>query len=239
MPNLQIFDSTMPAWQNAQKPMDDEPRWKTNFFHQNGQTLLRHANSVPMTMMDLLVHFRPFNIDLDELLLMQTIILHDHGEPRSGGDEDIESKTTGKEGREWKGFAEMVQDYPEPLKQMYLRAFALQYAIKDCDDELPPEALELVKYHRHYNMSAAWFFDFVECIDYFRSAREGNWKNVRHVKGHEFMFEHVFRHTCKRIEMACGNLPVLREYWTQQLYDEFEMLAMAEAKKSAFILKKS
>jgi hypothetical protein len=237
MPDLQIFDSTMPAWQNAQKPMGDELRWKNNFPHY-GQTLLRHANSVPITMVDLLEFFRPFNPSWNEPLLYQAIIFHDHGEPRSGGDEDIESQTEGKAIREWVGFAEMIQDYPESTRKAYLRAFALQYAIKDHVADLPKEALDLVLMHRDLHMEEAWFFEFVECVDYFRSAREGNWRKIRHVQGHEGMFEHVFRNAPKRIEVACDNLPLLTEYWTPQLQVEFAELARIEAILPAFVRRK-
>lgn len=234
MPNLEIFDSMMPAWQNAQKPMEDELRWGSNFPHY-GQTLLRHANSVTVTLLDLLGFFRRFNPGWNEPLLYESIILHDHGEPRSGGDEDIESKTEGKDVREWMGFAEMVQNYPEPVRQAHLRAFTLQYAIKDCEADLPAEGRDLVLMHRERHMEEAWVTEFTECVDYFRSAREGNWQKIRHVKGHEGMFEHVFRNAPKRIEVACENLPLLTEYWTPQLQAEFAELARIDAIPPAFV----
>ena len=234
MPNLESFDALMPAWQNAQRPMAAELRWKTNFPH-FGQTLGMHVCSMPLVGMELIEFFRPYKPGWDELLLMYAFLLHDHGEPRSGGDEDIESKTEGKDVREWQGFAEMIAGYPDPIRQPYLRAFALQYAIKDCDDDLPAEAMLFIQEHREHNMSAAWFFEFVECVDYFRSAREGNWQKIRHVKGHEGMFEHVFRNAPKRIVVACENLPLLTEYWTPQLQDDFAELARIDAIPPAFV----
>jgi len=235
MPNLEIFDSMMPAWENAQKPMDDEQRWK-NTFPDSNQTLLMHVYSVMLTMRDLQLFFRQFNPGWDEQLLMDSAMLHDHGEPLSGGDEDIESRTEGKEVREWVGFAALVNDKPEWVQQPYLRAFALQYAIKDCDDDLPEQALAFVREHRQHNMAAAWFFDFVECMDYFRSARVGFRENLRHIKGeeknHEGMFEHVFGNTCGRVERACEHLPLLREFWTSQLQSDFAEVALEDAKGS-------
>ena len=234
MPDLETFDLLMPAWENAQEPMARELRWETNFPHY-GQSLCMHANSVPLTMRELLEFFRPFRSGWNELLLITAILVHDHGEPLSGGDEDIESQTKHKAVREWHGFAEMIQDYPESIKQMYLSAFALQYAIKDCDD-LPVYALAHVEHHREFHMDEAWFFDFVECIDYFRSARVGARRNLRHVKpemNKQGMFEHVHsERNLTRIDRACDNLPVLREFWTPQLQADFAAVAKEDAQRA-------
>jgi len=226
VPNLEIFDAGLHVWQNAQQPMADELRWKNN-FPQLGQTLVMHTSSVPLVPMELFEFFRRFKPAIDELLILQAFILHDHGEPLSGGDEDAYSKTVDKDKKEWEAFKAMLDQSPECVRAPWLRAFTLPYAIKEDAYDLPPYAWHLVNEHRGHNMNSALFFDFCERIDYLRSARVGYLKRIRNP--HEGIMEHTFGNQAPKLDALCKRLPVLRHYWTDELRASLAELAEFDA----------
>lgn len=112
MLNLYGLQDFLGIWNNAQKPMLKEKRWKN--FPVYNQTLVEHTNSFPLVgRLVMSVAARP----MDTLLFTDCLMLHDHGEPLSGGDEDADSKTEGKDVREWVEFRKLITKLPPTLRQ--------------------------------------------------------------------------------------------------------------------------
>ena len=210
MPSLKILNDFLGIWDNAQKPMLKEKRWKN--FPAYGQTLLEHANSFPLVGRWVMsVAARP----KDTLLFTDCLLLHDHGEPLSGGDEDADSKTKDKDLREWVAFSSLIRELPPTLRQQWMRAFSLQYVRKSMWQDLPASGFALVTELRQTHSYEAALFDFSERLDYLCSAYKGFRRGVCNQK--ETMIEHTVGNQTMKLDALVDEFPELGSLWTVEL----------------------
>ena len=210
MLNIHGLQDFMAIWHNAQAPMLKEKRWGN--FPVYNQTLVEHTNSFPLVgRLVLSFAAQP----LDSLLFTDCLMLHDHGEPLSGGDEHAGNKTTGKDVREWIAFRNLVQKLPPMLRQQWMRAFTLQYVRKSMWEDLPPSGIALVSELRQNRAYEAGLFDFSERFDYICSAFAGYNRGVRNQK--ETMIEHTIGNQSEKLDALVEEFPELGSLWTIEL----------------------
>ena len=210
MLNLYGLQDFLGIWNNAQKPMLKEKRWKN--FPAYNQTLVEHTNSFPLVgRLVMSVAARP----MDTLLFTDCLMLHDHGEPLSGGDEDADSKTQGKDVHEWVEFHKLITKLPPTLRQQWMRAFSLQYVRKTVWENLPPSGVALVTELRQTHAYEAGLFDFSERFDYICSAYAGYKRGIRNQK--ESMIEHTLGNQLKKLDALVEEFPELESIWSIEL----------------------
>lgn len=210
MLNIHGLQDFLAIWKNAQKPMLDEKRWGN--FPVYNQTLVEHANSFPLVgRLVMSVAARP----MDTLLFTDCVMLHDHGEPRSGGDEHAGNKTKGKDVREWIEFRNLIAKLPPTLRQQWMRAFSLQYVRKSMWEDLPPSGIALVTELRQTHSYEAGLFDFSERLDYVCSAYAGYERGVRNQK--ETMIEHTIGNQSEKLDALVEEFPELGSLWSIEL----------------------
>lgn len=217
MPTLEALRGLMPLWLNAQRPMHEVVRWGN--FPDYGQTLLMHANSFPVLGRYVTMMLIEQGCQLDEIILMDAFMLHDHGEPPTGGDEHDGNKTANKPEREWEAFWAMTESVSLPIRSRLRKAFALQYCRKDWNtfalrnnDNLIPELC------LSYGFEAA-VFEFCERLDYLMSALEGFGHGVRNEV--ETMIEHTLTRQIPKLDLLVEEFSHLGSVWTPQLREEF------------------
>lgn len=223
MPDLQTVRELMKPWLNAQQPMAETPRWGN--FPDYGQTLGMHNSSIPLVMMSMrtqLLHHAP-RLELDWLLLDDTVKVHDQGEPLTGGDEHAGITTADKPVREWTAFEVMVRPMPSHLQQRYVLAFTLPYIRKPSGYELPPASFWAYNQLSGTHQAEATFFDAVERVDYLFSAIEGHDRDVRNPK--ETMIEHTVGNQVHKLDALVDELPALKFFWTPTLREQLLGLA--------------
>ncbi len=210
MPNLSSLQDFLGIWKNAQQPMLQEKRWGN--FPVYGQTLVEHANSFPLVgRLVMSVAARP----MDTLLYTDCLMLHDHGEPLSGGDEHAGNKTKGKDVREWIEFSNLISKLHPTLRQQWMRAFSLQYVRKSMWEILPSSGVALVAELRHSHSYEAGLFDFSERLDYVCSAYTGFERGVKNQK--ETMIEHTMGNQAIKLDALVDEFPELGSLWTTKL----------------------
>lgn len=210
MLNIHRLQDFLAIWKNAQRPMLNEKRWGN--FPAYNQTLVEHANSFPLVgRLVMSVATRP----MDTLLFADCLMLHDHGEPRSGGDEHAGNKTAGKDVREWVEFRNLVIRLHPTLRQQWMRAFTLQYVRKSMWQDLPPSGITLVTELRQTHAYEAGLFDFSERLDYVCSAYAGYERGVRNQK--ETMIEHTIGNQSEKLDALVEEFPELGSLWSVEL----------------------
>jgi len=200
--------------------MKEVVRWGN--FPDYGQTLVEHNNSVCLVGRWVVAQVQP---PVKERLLADAFMVHDHGEPPTGGDEHADNKTDGKEVREWEAFAELLSapGLPRILKQEWRTAFLLQYCRKPYDKWFTPEvAREIGDIHALYPLEAA-IFDFTERLDYLLSAYEGYCHGIHNET--ETMIDHTLRLQVPKLDaLAEEYRHVLGVIWRPQLRQSFMSL---------------
>ena len=93
MSDLRTLTAVMHPWKNAQCPMGETKRWGN--FPDYGQNLLMHNNSVPWVAEWVISEVSRTHA-IDQALLYRAFIVHDHGEPLTGGDEHIDDLVLGE-----------------------------------------------------------------------------------------------------------------------------------------------
>ena len=220
MKNLESLNGFLALWSNAQGPMLGEKRWGN--FPAYGQTLVEHTNSLPfVARLVTMTISRQFCLEI----VMDCVMVHDHGEPLTGGDQHADNKTVGKDVAEWIAFAELMQKQPEHLAMELLYAFSLQYVHKAIWVDLPPEGQRIVRELREVYAYEATLFDFIERFDYMLSAYAGHLRGIRNQK--ETMLAHTFGNQAAKLDALVAEIPELGALWSPQLRTELEALCQS------------
>lgn len=214
------------VWDNAQRPMAVVTRW--NNFPDYKQTLQAHSNSVTVTTLSLCELLLPKKLDIDQHLILGCTVLHDHGEPLTGGDEHIDAQTANKPILEWEAFFELIEDLPESTRRKFLRFFTLPYVRKSCATKLPAHAWHIVSELQLNHAVSAATFDLIERYDYLLSAREGYRLKVRNPE--EGILEHCFKRQAPLLNKLREEVPEFGAVWSNQLHDELAELAEKDAR---------
>ena len=211
------FDGLMTPWQNAQRPMTAVVRWGN--FPNYRQTLTEHNNSIPcvaMWVQSKLGH----RSEIDWLLLMQAIAVHDQGEPRSGGDEHAANKTADKDLKEYLAVSEMMVGSDPAFRRLFMRAFLLQYVRKpqwwthmNNEDQATMTVL-VAKYSRE-----ALLFDAIERLDYLASGVEAFGRGIQNET--ETMIDHVLGNQVSKLDALVGEWAPLAGVWTPDRRQRF------------------
>ena len=221
MSDLRTLTAVMHPWKNAQCPMGETKRWGN--FPDYGQNLLMHNNSVPWVAEWVISEVSRTHA-IDQALLYRAFIVHDHGEPLTGGDEHIDAQTDDKEIKEWAAFVELIKGVRPEMKDRLLRAFALQYARKKQTAQWSEQLVILANtFATSYRVEAV-VFDFSEKLDYLFTAYDGHLRGVKNKDEH--MLAHALRHNVPKLNAMCEELSALKRIWTNTLQDELHSLAV-------------
>ena len=212
MSALATFHALLPVWRNAQIPMRSVTRWGN--FPQYGQSLLEHANSFPLVGRWVVAMVEAAGQPLDRALLYDCFMLHDHGEPLTGGDEHAYNKTPDKEQREWEAFRRLTAGLPPELQVPWRRAFALQY-VRKTDISLPSHDQQHVDELGQTHRAEAIVFEGSERLDYLFSAYVGWEQGIRTEQ--ETMITHAFLRQAPKLDELSQELPALTAVWTPEL----------------------
>jgi hypothetical protein len=219
MSTFEKFEVMLQPWVNAQRPMSKIVRWGN--FPEYGQTLTEHMSSIPyvLTYVEDMLNYRG---DIDWLLLHRCVIVHDQGEPLSGGDEHADNKTENKEYLEYNAVARMM-NHDTPFARSFMRAFLLQYVRKlqfweqfDGKHQLMLEVLSKTK------AKEAAIFEMVERLDYLASAVIGYRSGIRNDK--ETMIDHVLKRQIPKLDGLLVEFPELSWVWSTSLRSSLLML---------------
>lgn len=230
MPNLKTVRAIMEPWKNAQRPMDAVIRWGN--FPRYGQKLVWHNNSVPivLTWVERVVKQHRSGLEIDWALLYRSFVVHDHGEPLTGGDEHADARTAGKEVWELQAYSKLVNLInPKWLNQHFILPFILQFVRKGCAGNVPLDHSWALNKLKQENQNEAIIFEFIERMDYIFTALHGYYLGIRN--GKEGMLEHCFRNQAPKLDGLCEELPVLAQIWTPTLRDELTNLAADDARR--------
>lgn len=215
-----LFGGLMVPWQNAQQPMMRVVRWGN--FPSYGQTLVEHSNSVQFVLLWVQSRLasRP---DVDWSLLQRAFLVHDHGEPLSGGDEHAENKTPDKEVEEYRAFHYLLTRVDLDYRNFLMQAFLLQYVRKKqwWSEFSAVDRVMVATLAEKYQVEAV-LFEGVERLDYLASALEGynRYPPVRNER--EMMMDHVLANQVPKLDaLAHEWVPFARRVWTSQLREEF------------------
>lgn len=207
------FGGLMGPWQNAQKPMAEVMRWGN--FPTYGQTLLAHNNSIPYVLMYVQVKLQ-WRDGIDWLLLSQAILVHDQGEPLSGGDEHADNKTADKDVKEYLAVAELMRGADVEFRRQFMRAFLLQYVRKpQWWPHMASEDRALVTMLSEKYALEALIFEATERLDYFVSAVEGARRSIENVK--ETMIDHVIRNQVPKLDALVLEWGPFAHVWSPDL----------------------
>lgn len=214
------FGGLLQPWSNAQRPMTEVTRWGN--FPEYGQKLVEHTNSAPFVLWWVQVCIGP-RTDIDWLFLSQALLVHDHGEPISGGDEHAGNKTDGKELQEYLAFSNLLEAVDPAYRSALMRAFLLQYVRKP---QWWPELSStdwgtVVTLAKKFEREAR-IFDLVERVDYLASAVIGHRNNIRNDE--EFMIDHVLKNQVPKLDALVQEDSLLARAWSPQLRQKLIML---------------
>lgn len=212
MTGIAKLDGLMKIWLNAQRPMTDTLRWGN--YPDYGQTLVEHNNSVGLVGRYVISHLEG-ECEFDYKVLTDAFMIHDHGEPLTGGDQHSGNRTPEKEALEWEAVCGMIEALPEPLRSDWFTAFNLQYCIKTPNEFWPSEMILAQESLLGVYATEAIIFDFVERFDYVLSAIEGNRRQITNTEG--AMLEHVLRNQVHKLDGLVKELPALKTIWSAEL----------------------
>jgi len=221
MSDLATMRAVMQPWINAQRPMQAVVRWGN--FPDYGQTLLMHNSSVLVVAAWVCRVVERDDITFRKGAVYEALIFHDHGEPLTGGDEHVDARTNGKEGKEWNAFAKLLEHVPVWLHDKWLQTFSLQYCRKASASELPERGQHIVHPLARHGAKEALVFEFIERLDYLFTALDGFDHGVRNE--YEGMLEHCLKNQTHKLNELVVELPILAEIWTNTLQDELHSLA--------------
>lgn len=214
------FGGLMLPWLNAQKPMTTVIRWGN--FPDYGQTLTEHCNSIPymgMWVQEKLGRRQ----DIDWLLYQQALLVHDQGEPISGGDEHAGSKTADKDLKEYQAVASMMAKVEERFRSRFMQAFLLQYVRKP---EWWPhmsvvDRMTVVELSKRFSVEALLFAG-TERLDYLASAVIGYRHGIRNKT--EAMIDHVLRNQVRKLDVLVEEWAPFAGVWTPDL--RYQLLSL-------------
>jgi hypothetical protein len=207
------FGGVMLPWLNAQKPMTAEIRWGN--FPDYGQNLTEHCNSIPYMGMWVQEKLGGRH-DIDWLFYNQALLVHDQGEPISGGDEHANNKTVDKDLKEYLAVANMMAVVERGFRRRFMRAFLLQYVRKPqwwpymTKEDHDTVVLLAEKYPRE-----ALLFDGTERLDYLASAVEGHSLGIRNET--ETMIDHVLDRQVPKLDALVDEWAPFAGVWTPDL----------------------
>ena len=200
-------------WNNAQSPMSEIVRWSN--FPDYGQTLVEHSNSVPLVGLWVMSHFST-ETEINQMLVLTALMVHDHGEPLANGDSVYEEKKPTDDLYEWTAFRDIVSDQSlQPFSVVIEEAFLLQFC-RNSEIDLFNESTKrrIQGLQEEYPLEAA-VFEFVERIDYFLSASAGREAGIRNQE--EEMMEHTFKNQAHKLDALVEEFPILGSVWTPGL----------------------
>jgi hypothetical protein len=215
-----LFGGLMAPWKNAQQPMMKVVRWGN--FTDYGQTLVEHSNSVQFVL--LWVQSRlASRSDVDWALLQRAFLVHDHGEPLSGGYEHAGNKTPDKEVEEYRGFHYLLSRTETDYRNFLMQAFLLQYVRKkQWWNEFSAVDRAMVVFLREKYQVEALLFEAVERLDYLASALEGHHRTPPIGNEEEMMMDHVLGNQIPKLDaLALEWSPFAKRVWTLKLRESF------------------
>ncbi len=201
-------------WSSGQTQLPRVVRWLP-FHERQGtrrQDTLQHTYSLAIFTSVFLERVRPFLAHLDEGLIMQAILLHDHGEGELGRDVLHPNKTGNQDLAEYEAFRKRFQPVKE-FRSLH-EAYLLQYSLGD-HHHFPDEAQIILRRLAKRKLSEARAFSAIEAFDYLLYAVE------QYVElGNKDILAHVLGNVGPRLDnMARLVLGFAEGFWTHEFKD--------------------
>lgn len=208
-------------WNLIQHKYAEHVRW-AEYREQNPnlprQTNLEHSLSVQRLFALACSLLRASGRNLDFSLLMLAIQLHEDGEMFEG-DTLWHDKTNDSHERELSAFIESVlPNIPEPLHELWRRAFLLQYAHDVTIYFSHQESCQDLKILRTTCAVEARIFDFLERLDYLLYA-----ETAMREYGDVVLYVHVLRNQLSHFKQHLTEFP-----WFLKLLPESDMVEYEE-----------
>lgn len=202
------------VWGAGQKNLPEVVRWKKYRNVDPGverQDSLMHSYSITLLGSMFVEMLRPY-VDLDEALLVNALLIHDHGEGELQKDTHYIDKTSQGDVEEYHAFFERFKNLPPELLAKYQEAFLLQFALKE-DERFPLDARVVMRELAVTRRNEALAFDAVERWDYVLYAIE-----QFEARGNKEILTQVLRHQVPHLRRLADELPGFREtVWVQAI----------------------
>jgi hypothetical protein len=163
------------VWLSGQVALPQVARW-SKYHKENGQKMtrlqnsLQHSYSIPLLGKIVCYKLRPY-VSLDEALLQNALLIHDHGEGEILRDTHYIDKNEEGDLEEYLAFVRCYSMLPKNLFEEFNEAFLLQFAMKN-PLSFPEEARSLMTFLAIKCKSECLAFDAVERWDYVLYALE-------------------------------------------------------------------
>ncbi len=201
-------------WRAGQTQLPEVRRWAT-FEEKQGtrrQNTLQHTYALAIFTIIFLERVRPFLAHLDEMLVLQAVVLHDHGEGELGRDVLYPNKSSDHDLAEYKAFHKRFR----PLREFrsHHEAYLLQYCLGD-HQHFPREAQRILRRLAKKKRNEAWAFQAIENFDYLFYAVE-QYKE----SGNKDILAHVLGNVAPKLDKLVEEVAGFAEgFWTPEFKD--------------------
>ena len=210
-----IWGNVVDVWTSGQVGLPQVERWSTHKTEDNehggirSQNSLQHTYSLALLGSMLIQSARPYHSGLDEVLLLNALLVHDHGEAELGRDVVYINKYDQADLDEYGAFCKRYRKLPQTLFAFYHEAFLLQFANQK-PIRFPLKARKVMNYLRSQKQTECKFFEFIERWDYLVYALE---QYIQ--RGNEKILVQVLRHQFPKLEKLAQDVPACKELvWT-------------------------
>lgn len=197
------------VWKSGQTGLATVPRWAPFQLLQGTrpQSTLQHSYALTVLTMIFLEHLRP-HTNLDELLLMYAVMVHDHGEGELGRDVLIPDKSHEKDLEEYQAFVKRYKDLRN--FKVFHDAFLLQFCLSP-PPIFPKRARAAMARMAVRHRSTALAFRGLELFDYVLYAAE-----QFDTLGNRDILAHVLGNTHEHLDRVARELPGFGDvFWTR------------------------
>ncbi|MDP2838082.1 MAG: hypothetical protein Q8O53_02295 [Candidatus Moranbacteria bacterium] len=215
-----FWPDTLQVWTSGQVGLPKVPRWSK--YHEDGHSMVRrqdslqHSYSITVLGKVFCYKLRP-HVCLDEGLLQNALLIHDHGEGEIQYDTHYIDKTEQGDLIEYKAFTKCYSVFPTDLFCEFQRAFLLQFALK-CPASFPTGACIVMDQLAATKKTECLAFDAIERWDYVLYALEQFLE-----RGNEKILLQVMRHQKPHLDRLVGELPGFGdEIWTVSIRQWFD-----------------
>jgi len=220
--NLSIFKEglwkdVIDIWTSGQVGLPEVERWSVHASQGSDhggirkQNSLQHSYSITLLGSMLIRSSREYIAGLDEILLLNSLLVHDHGEGELGRDIVAINKNENADLEEYNAFCSRFKQLPKYLFNFYHEAFLLQFALAK-PNSFPPKARSVMAYLKKFKKMECLLFEFIERWDYLVYALE-----QYSIRGNERILVNVLRPQSKRFNQLAKEIPGARELvWTKE-----------------------
>lgn len=204
------------VWGAGQISLPAVVRWGKYIERDGGarrQDSLQHSFSITLLARMLIEKLRP-HVVLDGELLMTAALVHDLGEGEIGQDTLYIDKDVGGDLREYNAFMSRFMQLSNELLGEFVRAFLLQFALKN-PENFPPAARKVMEELAREKRMEALAFEALERWDYVLYALEQYLK-----RGNAQILVQTLRHQIPHLRELAVLLPGFgTEVFTESVYD--------------------